>query len=369
MGEPVSRARPLRIGMVGAGTISGQYLETIARLEDLTLTAVADLDAARAESVAVAHGAAAEDLEGLVARDDVDVVLNLTVPQAHAAVSSAAIAAGKGVYAEKPFAADVAAGRQVLDAARAAGAVVGGAPDTVLGTGVQTARAALDAGVIGTPTSATATLVLPGHESWHPNPDFYYQPGGGPLMDMGPYYLTALVTLLGPVREVIGAASALRDERVIGSGPRAGERIPVTTPSHVTGALVHASGAISTVVMSFDGAATHTAPIEVQGTEGALSVPDPNHFSGRVTLSRDGGGWHEIPVSAGYRHAARGYGIADLHWAGAFDGDPHRGRAQGELGLHVLEVMEGLLVSAESRRAVSMETTVERPAPVPLDHR
>lgn len=140
------------------------------------------------------------------------------------------------------------------------------------------------------------------------------------------------------------------------------------TPSHVTGALVHAGGAISTVVMSFDGAATRAAPIEVQGTEGALSVPDPNHFSGRVALSR-GGGWHEIPVSAGYRHAARGYGLADLHWAGAFDGDPHRGRAQGELGLHVLEVMEGLLASAESRRAVSMETTAERPEPVPLDHR
>lgn len=360
---------PLRVGMVGAGTISGQYLETIARLEDLRLTAVADLDAARAESVAAVHGAAVEDLDGLLARDDVDVVLNLTVPQAHAEVSSAAIAAGKGVYVEKPFAADVAAGRQVLDQARAAGAVVGGAPDTVLGTGVQTARAALDAGVIGAPMSATATLILPGHESWHPNPDFYYQPGGGPLMDMGPYYLTALVTLLGPVREVIGAASALRDERVVGSGPRAGERIPVTTPSHVTGALVHVSGAISTVVMSFDGAATHAAPIEVQGTEGALSVPDPNHFSGRVMLSRDGGGWHEVPVSAGYRHAARGYGIADLHWAGAFDGDPLRGRSQGELALHVLEVMEGLLASAESRRAVAMETTVERPEPVPLDHR
>lgn len=365
----MSRVRPLRIGMVGAGTISGQYLQTVARLEDLQLTAVADLDAARAEAVAAEHGAAAEEVDGLMGRGDVDVVLNLTVPQSHAEVSSAAIAAGKGVYTEKPFAADVAAGREVLAQGRGSGAVVGGAPDTVLGTGVQTARAALDAGVIGTPTSATATLILPGHESWHPHPDFYYQPGGGPLMDMGPYYLTALVTLLGPVREVVGAASALRDERVIGSGPRAGERIPVATPSHVTGALVHADGVISTVVMSFDGAATRAAPIEVQGTEGALSVPDPNRFSGRVALSRDGGGWHEVPVSAGYRHAARGYGLADLHWAGAFDGDPLRGRAQGELGLHVLEVMEGLLASAESRRAVGMDTTVERPAPVPMDHR
>ncbi|GAA1175106.1 Gfo/Idh/MocA family oxidoreductase [Nesterenkonia xinjiangensis] len=367
MGQPVNgKGGRVRIGMVGAGNISGQYLKTISRLDALELTAVADLDLSRAEAVATAHGAVTEDLDGLLGRADVDVVLNLTVPQAHAQVSSAAIRAGKGVYVEKPFAADVAAGREVLNQARRAQVVIGSAPDTVLGSGVQTARAALDAGRIGTPTSATATLIIPGHEAWHPNPDFYYQPGGGPLMDMGPYYLTALVTLLGPVQQVIGAASALRDERIIGSGPRTGERIPVTTPSHVTGALVHAGGAVSTVVMSFDGAATHAAPIEIQGTEGALAVPDPNHFDGTVSLARRGAPWQELPVSAGYRGASRGYGIADLLWSGAWDGDPRKGRSQGELGLHVLEVMEGLLASAESGRAVVMTTTVKRPEPVPL---
>ncbi|MGQ7787228.1 Gfo/Idh/MocA family protein [Nesterenkonia sp. K-15-9-6] len=370
MSEQGGQVRPgaerVRLGMVGAGNISGQYLETISRLEALELVAVADLDLDRARAVAEPHGAAAEDLDGLLGRDDVDLVLNLTVPQAHADVSSAAIRAGKGVYVEKPFTADVASGREVLRQAREAGVVIGSAPDTVLGTGVQTARAALDAGQIGTPMSATATMVIPGHEAWHPNPDFYYQPGGGPLLDMGPYYLTTLVTLLGPVRQVIGAAGALRDERVIGSGPRAGERITVTTPSHVTGALVHTSGAISTVVMSFDGAATHAAPLEIQGTEGALAVPDPNRFDGSVSLFRGGAGWEELPVAAGYREAARGYGIADLLWSGAFDGDPLRGRAQGELGLHVLEVMDGLLSSAESGRAVDMTTTAERPDPVSL---
>ena len=380
MGEPMSGRQstqaprgsdgaPLRIGMVGAGNISGQYLKTIGRLDDLRLTAVADLDVQRAREVAEPHGAAALSTEQLMAREDVDAVLNLTIPAAHAEVARAAAEAGKAVYTEKPLAATTAEGRSMLEAAQRAGVVLGSAPDTVLGTGVQTARAAVDAGDIGTPTSATATMVTPGHEVWHPNPDFYYQPGGGPLLDMGPYYVTSLVTLLGPVSRVVGAASALREERVIGSGPRTGERIPVSTPSHVTGALVHASGAVSTLVMSFDGADTGAAPIEVHGTEASLAVPDPNHFAGEVRLSHGRGEWYGLPVSAGYRGAARGYGLADLLWSGAFDGDPSAGRAQGELGLHVLEVMEGVLASAECGASVEIASAPARPARVPLDER
>lgn len=360
---------PLRIGMVGAGNISAQYLETIGRVPELELVAVADLDLGRAQAVAEAHGAAALSLEGLLERDDVDVVLNLTIPAAHAEVAVAAAEAGKGVYTEKPLAATTAQGRGMLEAAREADVVLGSAPDTVLGTGIQTARAAVDAGEIGVPTSATATMIIPGHEAWHPNPDFYYQPGGGPLLDMGPYYITSLVTLLGPVARVIGAAAALRDERVIGSGPRAGERIPVSTPSHVTGALVHAGGAISTLVMSFDGANTGAAPIEVHGTEGSLAAPDPNRFTGPVRLSPGRGEWRDVPVSAGYRRAARGYGLADLLWSGAFDGEPQAGRARGELGLHVLEVMEGVLSSAESGAAVEIVSAPPRPESVPLTER
>lgn len=351
---------------MGAGVISSQYLATIRQLEDLQLTAVADMDAARAESVAAGHDAVAVSLEELVTRDDVDVVLNLTVPQAHQQIAMAAIEAGKGVYTEKPFTATVAEGQQVVDAAREAGVVVGGAPDTVLGTGVQTARAAVDAGRIGTPMSATATMINSGHEAWHPNPDFYYQPGGGPLLDMGPYYITSLMTLLGPVSQVVGAGTALRDERIILSGPRAGEHIPVNTPSHVTGVLIHASGAVSTLVMSFDGVATHAAPIEVQGTEGALAVPDPNNFAGTVLWHAAGGSWQEHDVAAGYRGASRGYGLADLWWEGAFGGDPLAGRCQGELGLHVLEVMEKLLHSAESGSRQEVTTTAQRPPAVPL---
>ncbi|MFI7387313.1 Gfo/Idh/MocA family protein [Streptomyces sp. NPDC049813] len=359
---------PLTIGLIGAGTISGQYLETIGRLDDLALVAVADLDAARAAATADACGATATTVAQLLRRDDIDAVLNLTVPAAHADTSLATIGAGKAVYVEKPLAATVEGARGMLDAAAAAGVVLGCAPDTVLGTGVQTARAAIDGGAIGRPVSATATMVTPGHERWHPAPDFYYQPGGGPLFDMGPYYLTTLVTLLGPVVSVTGAASALRGERVIATGPRAGHRIPVATPTHVTGALVHASGAISTLLMSFDAVSTHAAPIEVHGTDGSLAVPDPNLFSGDVRLDT-GGGWEVLPVSAGYRQAARGYGLADLLWSGAFAGDPTAGRAQGTLAFHVLEVMQAVLTAATEARAIPLTTTTPRPAPVPLDPR
>ncbi len=361
--------QPLTVGLIGAGHISAQYLATLARLDDLRLVAVADLDVERARTAAEQAGAVGTTVEGLLERDDVAAVLNLTVPAAHAETSLAAIEAGKGVYVEKPLAATTTDARRMVDAAAAAGVVLGGAPDTVLGTGIQTARAAVDSGMVGTPVSATATMVTPGHERWHPAPDFYYQPGGGPLLDMGPYYVTSLVTLLGPVVRVIGAASALRGERVIGSGPRAGERITVSTPSHVTGALVHASGAISTLVMSFDGTATRAANIEVHGTEGSLTVPDPNRFTGPVSLATPQDSWRDLPVSAGYRGAARGYGLADLHWSGAFAGEPTAGRAQGALAFHVLEVMEGVLEAAREGHSVTMTSTVARPDAVPLDDR
>src|SRR5699024_2168337 len=248
---------PLRIGMIGCGVIAAQYLATFDVLADVELVAVADLDPARAAAVADGReGVRALAVEELLADDQVDAVLNLTIPAAHAEIDLRAIAAGKHVYSEKPFAITTEEGRAVLEAAERAGVQVGSAPDTVLGTGTQTGRAAIDDGVIGTPVAAMATMVTPGHERWHPQPDYYYAPGGGPLLDMGPYYIHALVTLLGPVRAVIGASSRQRPERTIGSGPRAGEAIPVSTDTHVTGVLVHDSGVLSTLVMSFDAVAT-----------------------------------------------------------------------------------------------------------------
>ncbi|WP_031512938.1 Gfo/Idh/MocA family protein [Streptomyces sp. NRRL F-5123] len=354
---------PLRIGMVGAGKISGQYLDTIARLETLRLTAVTDLDPARAKEAAAGAGAeVVGDVAELVARDDVDAVLNLTIPAVHAEVALAAIAAGKHVYGEKPLAATRAEATAVLAAARTAGVRVGSAPDTVLGTGTQTARKAVDDGLIGRPVAATAFMTTAGHEAWHPDPEFYYRPGGGPLLDMGPYYLSALVHLLGPVVRVTGAASTPRAEREIGSGSRAGQRFPVEVDTHVTGVLEHAAGALSTLVMSFDIHAAHLPRIEVHGTQGSLGVPDPNGFDGPVELFT-GGAWQQLPVSAGHRGAGRGTGLADLAGAVAA-GRPHL--ASGELAEHVLDVMLTLLDAAHEGRSLPVATACERPAAVPL---
>ncbi|RDV10041.1 gfo/Idh/MocA family oxidoreductase [Arthrobacter sp. RT-1] len=356
--------KPLKVGIIGCGAIIAQYLASFRRLGDIQLVAVADLDPARAQAVAEQYeGVRAVSVESLLAADDVELVLNLTIPAAHAEVALKAIGAGKSVYGEKPLAATTGQARKVLDAAREAGVVVGCAPDTVLGTGIQTARKAIDDGLIGAPISASATMVTPGHERWHPNPDFYYQPGGGPLLDMGPYYVTALVTLLGPVVSVIGAASHTRDERTIGSGPRQGEKVPVNIDSHVTGVLVHASGALSTLVMSFDAVKSKSPNIEIHGERGSLVVPDPNHFDGDVQLFALGAdAWETLPVSAGYVDAGRGFGIADL----VSTPQGTEPRAGGTLAYHVLEVMESVLESAHTGSTVRITSTVGRPQSVEL---
>ena len=351
----------LRVGIVGAGRISGQYSDTLARLPQLAVAAVADLDAGRAERLAGRHeGARAAGLADVVAADDVDVVLNLTTPAQHADVALAAIAAGKHVYGEKPLAATTAAGKEIIAAAATAGTRVACAPDTVLGTGVQTARAALESGAIGAPHAATAFMTVPGHERWHPDPEFYYREGGGPLLDMGPYYLTALVHLLGPVRRVAGMSSRPRAERTIGDGPRAGTTFGVEVDSHVTGLLEHAGGAVTTLMMSFDIWGTHLPFIEVYGSTGSLSVPDPNYFGGDVRLlTRDAPAWTVLDPAAGYVDAGRGVGLLDLHDALAGD-RPHR--AGGDVALHVLDIMESVQAGADSGTSVTLTTTCEPPA-------
>jgi predicted dehydrogenase len=361
--------KPLNAGVIGCGVISGQYLASFDRLEAVNLVAVADLDPDRAAAAAEGrNGVRACTVTELLSAADVDLVVNLTVPDAHAEIALQAIAAGKSVYGEKPLAATTAEARAVLQAAAKAEVIVGCAPDTVLGTGVQTARAAIDAGLIGAPIAATATMVVPGHELWHPNPDFYYGPGGGPLLDMGPYYVSALVTLLGPVTSVLGAASRTRPTRVIGSGPRSGEVIPVSTDTHVTGILTHASGVLSTLVMSFDAVATKSASIEIHGEAGSLAVPDPNNFAGEVQVRRlHSDAWETLTVSAGYRDAGRGYGVADL----ALTPPGEEPRAGGVLGYHVLDILESVLTSAVDDRRVRVTSTTERPTPVrlqSLDH-
>jgi predicted dehydrogenase len=349
----------VRIGIIGAGNISGQYVKTLPRLDNVVITRIADIDVSKAATLASQAGVPACTPDELHVASDVDIVLNLTIPLAHASVALAAIAAGKHVYGEKPLAADTIAAKSVLDAAAAAGVVIGCAPDTVLGTGVQTARSSVDAGDIGVPVAATAFMTTPGHERWHPSPEFYYEPGGGPLLDMGPYYLTALVTLLGPVRRVVGMSSAPRATRVIGSGPREGTTFPVRVATHVTGVLEHVGGELSTLMMSFDIWGAQLPRIEVYGTEGSLSVPDPNNFDGTVRIFRDD--WVDLPVLGGYPGAGRGFGVADMARS-IVDGTPHR--TDGTLAYHVLDVMECLLRAAETGTSVVIGSTCERPAAV-----
>ncbi|WP_323132302.1 Gfo/Idh/MocA family protein [Kineococcus indalonis] len=370
---------PLRVGVVGAGVISAQYSASLARLPQLRVSAVSDLSTERAAALAAEHeGARVLPLEELLAAEDVDVVLNLTLPRTHADIALQALAAGKHVYGEKPLAMHVDEGREVVKAAAAAGLRVGCAPDTVLGTGVQTARAVLDAGEIGVAHSATAFMTTPGHERWHPSPDFYYQPGGGPLLDMGPYYITSLVHLLGPVQRVVGVSWRPQQQRTIGAGPRAGQSFDVTIDSSVAGVLVHASGAVSTLVMSFDTWAARLPRIEVHGTAGSLSVPDPNHFEGCVQVysaasapapgegADEAGNWKDAGVRAGYVGAGRGYGLADLALA-LGQGRAHR--ASDEVALHVLDVMECVQRAADTRSSVELSTTCRRPEPIaaPVD--
>ncbi|MEU8661727.1 Gfo/Idh/MocA family protein [Actinoplanes philippinensis] len=352
---------PHRIGIVGAGWISGAYLETLRDHPAVTIAAVADLDPARAAAVADGlPGCRALPFADLLADDSIATILNLTVPAAHAEIAAAAIKSGKQVYGEKPLTSDMTTARTLLDEAADRGVTIGCAPDTVLGTGVQTARAAVDAGAIGRPLSAVAVMATPGHERWHHQPDFYYLPGGGPLLDMGPYYLTALIHLLGPIVAVTGAASRQRTTRVVGSGPRAGERIPVEVDTHVTGVLHHAGGALSTITTSFDAVRTTAAPIEVHGETGTIEVPDPNHFTGDVRLFELGAtDWRTLEPSAGYAGSSRGIGLLDMLTSEA-------PRASGALALHVLDAMTSLLRSAAEGRRIDLTTTVERPTALPL---
>ena len=355
---------PYRVGIVGLGNISGQYLSTFAEAGNVAITAVADLDADRAAAVAeTLPGAAVLGVEELVASPDVDVVLNLTIPAAHREIALAAIEAGKDVYGEKPLAVTLEDGRGIVEHAAAAGTRVGSAPDTVLGTGTQTARSAIERGLIGRPIAASAVMMTPGHELWHPRPAFYYQPGGGPLLDMGPYYISALVQLLGPVKTVTGASSALRPQRTVATGEFAGQTIEVEVRTHVTGVLEHESGVLSTITMSFDSAATASSHLEVHGEEGSLIVPDPNGFGGEVLRHAVGKGeWTPVPVDAGYADASRGVGLIDFMAA-----TPDRAaRASGEFGLHVLDIMTTLLRSADLGRALQLSTTAVVPQLVPL---
>src|SRR5256714_750780 len=334
--------KKVRVGVVGCGKISGAYFEMARNFPVLEVVACADLNLEAARAAAEKNGVRrACTVEEMMKDPAVDLVLNLTVPKAHAPVSLAAVEHGKHVYSEKPLGISRQEGRELIAAGEAKKVRVGCAPDTFMGAGIQTARKLIDGGRIGRPVAFTAFMMGRGHEHWHPSPEFYYEVGGGPMFDMGPYYLTALLNLLGPVRRYSGMASIAIPERTITSQPKHGKKITVETPDHVCGMLEFENGAVGSIVTSF---ATLYAgydgknPITIFGEEGTVRVPDPNGFDGPVFLRRRGEEeWQEVPHAfpTGY---GRAVGIADLAHA-LRSGRPHR--ASGEQAFAVLDLMQG----------------------------
>jgi len=362
-------SRPkINIGVIGCGMISGNYLETLKSFEVINVAACADLNMERAKlKAAHYHVPRACSVDELLATPEIEIVVNLTTPGAHAEIGMAAIAAGKSLYNEKPLAVSRAEARQLLDAAHARGVLVGCAPDTFLGGPLQTCRKLIDDGRIGQPIAATACMLTHGPEDWHPEPAFYYQPGGGPMFDMGPYYLTTLVMLMGPVRRVTGTTKMTYPERTITSQPNNGTKIRVMTPTHIAGIMDFASGVVGTITTSFEVWATELPAIEIYGTEGTLSIANPSYFEGPIRLKRAGAGaWSTIPLP--YQNnghlISRGIGVVDMAYA-LRSGRQHQ--ANGELAYHVLDIMHAFSEAASEGRHIELTSTCSRPAPLPSD--
>ena len=352
------------VGIIGCGNIGPAYVKGCAQFDVVEVVVCADIDHGRAKQFAKEHDLKAMTVEKMLADPDIQIVINLTIPEAHAEVSLAALMAGKHVHSEKPLATNREDGRKILDLAAKKGLLVGCAPDTILGGGQQTCRKLIDDGWIGRPVAATAFMLGHGMEMWHPNPYFFFQPGAGPMFDMGPYYLTALVNLLGSVERITSVTSISLSERIVTSQPNYGQRIPVNTPTHVTGLMNFASGAVGTIITSFDVWAHSLPRIEIYGTEGSLSVPDPNTFCGPVKLYRPADKeWREIPLSHS-DEIGRGIGVADMAMA-IESGRPLR--ASGQLAFHVLDLMQSFLESSETGQHIELESQCEQPLALPLN--
>lgn len=356
--------KPLKVGLIGAGNISDAYVRGVRLYKALELTAISDLLVDRAQAKAKEHGVPkGYSVDELLADDDIDLAINLTIPGVHAEVSLNALNAGKHVYSEKPLAIKRDDGKAVIDKAVEKGLRIGCAPDTFLGGGIQTCRKLIDEGAIGKPISASAFMVGHGVETWHPNPFFFFKYGGHPLFDMGPYYFTALINLLGPIKSVIGHTSTGITERHVTSEPHAGEVIKPEAPIHTTALLETAAGQPVTMIISGEVLGSDLPRIEIYGDEGALSVPDPNTFGGPVKLKKKGAkDWEEVELSHGNTANSRGLGAADLaHAAGS--GRKHR--SSGELAYHVLDIMQTVQDAADARKFLDVGSTCERPAPLP----
>lgn len=374
--------KPLRIGLIGCGRISDIYLKTCAGFADLAVVACASLDLqqsrAKAGQFAIPRACSPEEV---IADPDIDCVLNLTVPAAHAGITLAALQAGKHVYSEKPFVTDLEDGWKILDLARSKGLLVGNAPDTFLGGRWQTVRKLLDAGAIGKPTGVSAFVGTHGVERHNPNPDFYYEVGGGPLLDLGPYYLTAMAVLLGPIARVGGLARRTFERRMIETGPRRGAWMTVDVDTHSLSLLEFQSGVIGSMTMSFDIWDSETPRLEIYGEDGTICIADPdpvhgaNIFGGEVWVrTRETSRWSHQPrpqgrehwtvaeTTHGFNEDSRGLGLLDLALAAR---DKRPVRASGELAQHVCEVMTGILSSPQAGGFVDIRSRPAIPPALP----
>jgi predicted dehydrogenase len=348
------------VGVIGAGVISDQYLSNLTVFPDLEVLFIADLDLDRASAQADKWSVPASgSVDELLAHEDVEIVVNLTIPAAHVDVATRAVQAGKHVWGEKPYALDRESGKALLAAAAAAGKRVCVAPDTFLGAGLQTSLRTIANGAIGTPLNALTIMQSPGPESWHPSPEFLFAVGGGPLFDIGPYYLTTLVQAFGPVARVSATASKARDTRVIGSGPKAGTEFPVEVPTHYSALIEFENGGSAQSIYSFESAQPRAGFVEISGETGTVVFPDPNTFEGDTQLWTAGSEAAEVIPATGSTHT-RGTGVVELARA-IRAGVPER--VPGELAYHVLDVMVSIAEAAEAHAPVTVESTVV-PSPV-----
>jgi predicted dehydrogenase len=369
-------AKRASIGIIGCGNISEAYLRLAPGFANVEIVAVADIVPAAAKARAEQFSVRAMGVDELLKSDAIDAVVNLTVPEVHYSITRSILSAGKHAYSEKPLALRAKDANKLVAEADRRGLKLAGAPDTFLGAGLQRARQLLDKGTIGRVIGGTAYVMSHGMEHWHPNPGFFFQPGAGPIFDVGVYYITALVSLLGNVKSVVAMASKGFEERLVTSaGPMTGKRIKVDTPTNINAVMSFAGGAQVTLAASWDvWRHGHANPIELYGAEGSMLVPDPNFFAGRISYSNKGGDYSEVDSADG------AFGAANWPWAGPFTRANYRmlgvaemidaaakgrePRCSGRLAAHVVDVMESILESAAERRFVKVKTKVERPAPL-----
>jgi predicted dehydrogenase len=356
-------AEGANVGIVGCGVISKRYAANASAFDAFDVVACADLLPVAAEELAAAHDLTALPVADLLADPGIDVVLNLTPSSEHAGVTRAALAAGKHVYTEKPLGLEVEEAAELLDEADRRGLRIGCAPDIFLGGAYQAARELIDGGAIGRPLAVSAAMLLGGADAWHPSPEQFFQDGAGPLLDMGPYYFSAIVALVGPIRRVSGFASVHQPERRVMVGPRAGEEFPVRTPTHTSATMELDGGMTANLVASFDATDRYVCDFFVHGTGGDLSLPDPNAFEGQLRIRRGHGDWEPVPYASRGASEERGIGLADMAEAIA-NGGEHR--ATGQLGLHVVDVARSILRSADEGHAIAIGTNAVRPAALPV---